>query len=163
MASQFSQPRPSAVFVQTEDFDVGMQLQQMAGEDGETGAIASFTGLVRGSETRPERHNTPLVALDIEHYPGMTEKSLQAIVAAAQERWPLQGVRVIHRIGRLAVGEQIVLVACASAHRQAAFEACQYIMDYLKNDAPFWKKAIFSDSEAWVDAKESDTRALDRW
>ena len=151
------------VSVQAADFDAGEVLRALSAGQHEVGAVASFTGLVRGSEPQAGHAGQALLALEIEHYPAMTQKSLEAIVTSAAGRWPLQATRVIHRTGRLAVGEQIVLVACASAHREAALQACEYIMDYLKNDAPFWKKAIYSDSEAWIDAKASDRKALERW
>ena len=151
------------VSVQAGDFDVGAEFAALAAAGGEVGAVATFTGLVRASEPQPGSDAQPLLALDIEHYPAMTCKSLEAILARAAERWPLQAARIIHRTGRLEVGAQIVLVICASAHRQAAFEACEFVMDYLKNDAPFWKKAIFADTEVWVEAKGSDIDSLQRW
>jgi molybdopterin synthase catalytic subunit len=143
-----------SVSVQPDDFDTGAELKMLGGVP-EIGALASFVGLVRGGQG--------LIAMTLEHYPGMTEKSLNAIVTEAQLRWPLLGVRVIHRVGRLLPGEQIVFVGVASSHRAAAFEACEFIMDYLKTRAPFWKKEESALSANWVDARESDNEAADRW
>lgn len=123
-----------------------------------TGALVTFSGLVR------DMHDgTPVEGLFLEHYPGMTQKSLQTIAEEAGERWPLQSLRIIHRIGTLHAGEQIVFVGVASAHRAAAFNACEFLMDYLKTRAPFWKKCIQPDREFWVEAKESDDAAARRW
>jgi molybdopterin synthase catalytic subunit len=146
-----------SISVQTADFDVGAELS-ILGEVAGAGAVASFIGHVRGGEGADA-----IDAMTLEHYPGMTEKSLAEIVAQAQERWPLLGVRVIHRVGRLLPGERIVLVGVASRHRQAAFEACAFIMDYLKTQAPFWKKEHTAHGARWVDARESDEAAASRW
>ena len=146
------------VRVQTEDFDVGAELHALTAADPGVGAVASFLGLVR------DGHGGQSVsAMTLEHYPGMTERQLQRIVGAAHVRWPLSGVRVVHRVGPLLPGDRIVLVAVASAHRQAAFLACEFIMDYLKSEAPFWKKETTPDGERWVDARDSDVQALARW
>lgn len=124
----------------------------------QVGAIVTFSGLVR------DMHDDQQVTgLFLEHYPGMTEKSLQAIAAEAQARWPLLALTIIHRIGELKAGDQIVFVGVSSAHRGAAFAACEFLMDYLKTRAPFWKKSIQANGECWVDAKESDTAASERW
>lgn len=148
-----------SVAVQHEDFDPGAILDALAAEQPESGGLASFIGLVR-----PIDEPAPLKALVLEHYPGMTERCLEAIETQARRRWTLLDVRIIHRVGRLAPGARIVLVAVVSAHRQAAFDACRFIMDYLKTEAPFWKAEELADgSTRWVDAKASDTAARDRW
>ncbi len=144
--------------VQHGDFDAGAEQRDLLAGRTDIGAIVSFTGLVRDFNERPD-----VSALTLEHYPGMTEASLQAIVTEAENRWPLQGVRVIHRIGRLAPGDPIVLVVVASAHRRAAFEACDFIMDYLKTRAPFWKKEHSDTGDYWVGERESDLRDAGRW
>jgi molybdopterin synthase catalytic subunit len=140
-------------------FDVGRELGAFGTGDLGIGAVASFVGSVRGTEPG----KPPLVAMTLEHYPGMTERQMAAIEAEARARWPLQDVLVIHRHGRLLPGEPIVLVAVASAHRQAAFEACQFLMDWLKTKAPFWKLEETAAGAEWVAAKESDDAAADRW
>jgi len=142
--------------VQTSDFDVGAEQQEFS--DPSIGAVVAFTGLVREFSEHPE-----VQALTLEHYPGMTEKSLFAITEQARQRWPLQQIRIIHRIGRLAVGEQIVYVGVSSAHREAAFEGCRFIMDYLKTDAPFWKQEHTRTGDVWVDAREKDQQARQAW
>lgn len=147
-----------SVRVQMDDFDVGAELARLTEGQPDVGAMASFLGLVRA-------HNEggAVSALALEHYPGMTEKSLLAIEAEARQRWPLGNVLVIHRVGELALGERIVLVAVTSSHRAAAFAACEFIMDYLKTRAPFWKRETTPEGARWVDARESDTSAADRW
>ena len=142
------------VSIQEADFDVGAELAALTADDGDAGAVASFVGLVRGAE---------VAAMTLEHYPGMTEKALAAIVDAARQRWPLRAVRVIHRVGRLLPGERIVLVAVSSRHRQAAFAACEFIMDDLKTRAPVWKREETSSGSHWVDARDSDDAAAQRW
>lgn len=144
--------------VQQEDFDTGLELQQLRAANPAIGAVVSFVGLVRDLN-----EGNAVSCMTLEHYPGMTEKSLQQIVAAAQQRWPLMGVRVIHRVGLLLPCEQIVLVAVASAHRGDAFAACEFIMDYLKTRAPFWKKEQTPAGAQWVDAREADDSAAARW
>lgn len=145
-----------AVRVQEADFDVGAELDALAAGDTDIGAVVSFTGLVRGTGGTRE--------MTLEHYPGMTEKALAAIEAEAHGRWLLQTTLIIHRIGPLAPGARIVLVATASRHRGAAFEAAEFLMDFLKTRAPFWKKEIAADGTAqWVDARESDDSAAARW
>ena len=138
-------------------FDVGAELGAFGRNDTAVGAVASFVGYVRDSG-RP-----PLVALTLEHYPGMTERQLAAIEVEARARWPLIDVLVIHRHGRMLPGEPIVLVAVSSAHRQAAFAACEFLMDWLKTKAPFWKLEETSESAEWVAARASDEAAADRW
>lgn len=143
------------VSVREADFDVGRELAGLAAGRTDIGAVANFVGRVRGGDG--------LVAMSLEHYPAMTEKALAGIVAEARARWPLLGVRVVHRVGRLLPGEQIVLVAVASSHRGAAFQACEFIMDFLKTRAPFWKKEELPGGSRWVDARESDDAAAARW
>ena len=143
------------------DFDVGAETAALTAGDLAAGAVATFVGLVRDRNdgSGPGR----VAAISLEHYPGMTEKSLEAIVAEAGGRWQLQGVRVIHRVGRLLPGERIVFVGVASAHRGDAFAACEFIMDYLKTRAPFWKKEDTPEGGRWVDAREADESAAARW
>lgn len=144
--------------VQREDFDVGAEIAALKKDRPEIGAIVSFTGLVRDIS-----HGKDVNAMTLEHYPGMTEKALAEIEEEANERWPLDGSLIIHRYGRMEPGENIVLVLTASAHRQAAFEAAEYLMDWLKTKAPFWKLEEGSTGANWVDARESDESATLRW
>ncbi len=146
------------VRVQEADFDAGRELDALARGRKDVGAVASFVGLVRDAN---DGH--AIGGMTLEHYPGMTEKSLAAIVDEAHGRWDLIDSVVIHRVGRLEPGERIVLVAVASAHRGEAFAACEFIMDYLKTRAPFWKREETADGARWVDARESDDTAADRW
>jgi molybdopterin synthase catalytic subunit len=145
-----------AVRVQTEDFDVGAESRALQADA--VGAIALFVGTVRGMSS-----DNGVTAMTLEHYPGMTEDELERIEAEARARWPLEDVTIIHRIGRLEAGDQIVLVGAASPHRQAAFDAAQFIMDFLKTDAPFWKAEERGAKTSWVDARESDDAARKRW
>ena len=149
------------VDIQSEDFDVGGIYQEMLQRtQGRAGAIVTFTGNARDLI----QEHRELSALSIEHYPGMTENALKQIAEQAVERFQLLAVHVIHRIGVLATGEQIVHVCTAAVHRKAAFDAAEMIMDYLKNDAPFWKKELWKDgTEGWVEQKKSDRDALTRW
>ncbi|MEI8396657.1 MAG: molybdenum cofactor biosynthesis protein MoaE [Rhodospirillaceae bacterium] len=147
-----------SVRVQREDFDVGRELESLSRGRPGVGAVVSFVGLVRDMVS--ER---PLLALELEHYPGMTERELAAIDAEARRRWPLETVLVIHRYGRLTPGDRIVLVAVASAHRNAAFEACQFLIDWLKTRAPFWKSEETTAGSHWVEAKAADDAAAARW
>ena len=159
------------VSVQAADFDVGQEIADLSRDSAEVGAVASFVGLVRNAlaspiaTTNPQATSGPALisAMTLEHYPGMTEAALAAIVAAAKARWVLQKVRVIHRIGRLLPGERIVFVGVASAHRGDAFAACEFIMDYLKTQAPFWKKEESATGGRWVDVRETDNDAAARW
>jgi len=144
--------------VQTQDFDLQAEYAQLRAVSQGIGAIVQFVGLMRDINEGDE-----VSTLFLEHYPGMTEKSLDAIVEQARERWPLLGVRLIHRVGELTPSDQIVMVMVASAHRQAAFAACDFIMDFLKTRAPFWKKEQTPDGSRWVDAKDSDNQAAERW
>ena len=147
-----------AVRVQTADFDCGAEIRALCAGDAKIGAVASFIGLVRdvsaGSAVR---------AMSLEHYPGMTERALEEICAEAKQRWDIIDTLVIHRVGPLAPCDQIVLVAVTSAHRGEAFAACEFIMDYLKTRAPFWKKEDTPEGARWVDARDSDDRAAERW
>ena len=144
--------------VQSEDFDVGRELTALVGGNHDIGGLAVFVGLVRDLAGGAE-----IQAMTLEHYPGMTEKLLAEIEAEARARWPLAACLVIHRTGRLEPGEQIVLVAAASAHRQAAFDACQFLIDWLKTKAPFWKLEETGEGARWVDARSSDDAATARW
>jgi molybdopterin synthase catalytic subunit len=142
--------------VQEAAFDPGAELSAFARSLGpDTGGIASFTGLVRNTDD--------LVAMTLEHYPGMTERQLEKIEAEALQRWPLTGALIIHRYGRMLPGEPIVLVAAASSHRRAALEACEFLIDWLKTKAPFWKLEETASGTAWVEAKASDDAAAERW
>ncbi len=144
--------------VQREDFDVGAELEALGRGKNDIGGITSFLGLVR--DMAGDKH---IDAMTLEHYPGMTERQLAAIEAEARRRWPLTGVLVIHRYGRLEPGDRIVLVATASAHREAAFESCHFLIDWLKTKAPFWKLEETPEGERWVEAQASDDAAARRW
>ena len=145
-----------AVRVQTDEIDVGAESRALQADT--VGGIALFVGTVRGLSS-----DNGVTAMTLEHYPGMTESELERIEAEARARWPLEDVTIIHRIGRLLAGDQIVLVATASAHRKAAFDAAQFIMDFLKTDAPFWKAEERDGKTSWVDARDSDSAARDKW
>lgn len=146
------------VRVQQEDFDVGAELAALTAGDARVGAVASFVGLVR------DRNDGDQVAgMTLEHYPGMTEKALEQIVAEAKSRWALYDVLVIHRVGPLQPTDRIVFVATTAAHRGEAFAACEFVMDYLKTQAPFWKREETPEGARWVDARETDDHALKRW
>ncbi len=144
--------------VQAEDFDIAKEIAALTGADRDIGAVVTFTGLVRGG-----KEDDNLAAMTLEHYPGMTEKALQEIEREAHERWPLKASLIIHRYGRLEPGENIVLVITASSHRGDAFEAAEYLMDWLKTKAPFWKLEESDAGAKWVDARESDDAAAKRW
>ncbi|AOZ06856.1 molybdopterin synthase catalytic subunit MoaE [Cupriavidus malaysiensis] len=147
-----------SVRVQREDFDLGAEVTALRRGNAAVGAVASFIGTVRDASG-----GTAVSAMELEHYPGMTEKALAAIEEAARQRWPLLGVTIVHRVGPLQPQDQIVLVAVASAHRGEAFAACEFIMDYLKSEAPFWKKETTPEGARWVDARVTDEAALRRW
>ncbi|OMG55173.1 molybdenum cofactor biosynthesis protein MoaE [Azonexus hydrophilus] len=147
-----------SVRVQQADFDVGAELTALRGSDTRVGALASFLGLVRDLND-----GASVAEMTLEHYPGMTEKALEEIVAEAKGRWDIYDALVIHRVGPLKPCDQIVLVAVTSAHRGEAFAACEFIMDYLKTKAPFWKKEVTPDGGRWVDARETDDTAAARW
>lgn len=144
--------------VQSEDFDLGVELKTLTEGNKAIGGLCSFVGLVRDMAD-----NENISAMTLEHYPGMTEKALTKIEAEANERWDLDGTLIIHRYGRLEPGDQIVLVAAASAHREAAFEACHFLIDWLKTKAPFWKLEDTQSGGKWVDARDSDEAATRRW
>lgn len=147
-----------AIRIQREDFDVAAEIAALTGGRADIGAVVTFSGLCRDEQGT-------LAALELEHYPGMAEAEIGRIAGEAVERWPLQGLTVIHRHGKIAPGENIVLVVAASSHRQAAFEAANFLMDYLKSRAPFWKKEHLVDGSegGWVEAKEADDKAAERW
>ena len=145
------------VRVQTEAFDIAAEIAALHGQDGRVGAVCSFLGTVR------ELHGEALTALELEHYPGMTEQALQAMVDVAMVRFNILGARIVHRVGVLKPLEPIVLVLVSSAHRGESFKACEFLMDYLKTQAPFWKKEHTDKGSRWVDARESDDQALARW
>lgn len=149
--------RPVKIAIQHEPFDTRTETELLTRQSGNVGALVSFSGICRADET--------LSALELEHYPGMAEAQIGRIVDEAFEKWPILGALVIHRIGKIPVGDEIVLVAVTSAHRHAAFDGANYIMDFLKSRAPFWKKEHLTGGGegAWVDAKESDEDALSRW
>jgi molybdopterin synthase catalytic subunit len=144
------------VSVQSEDFVLQAELDALSLDDLDAGAVTSFVGRVRqwgqGSQ-----------GLELEHYPGMTERSIHAMIDEAARRFDLRGVRIVHRVGLLGLGEQIVLVAVSSGHRRAAFQGCEFLMDWLKTQAPFWKKEVTAQGGQWVDARVQDDEALARW
>jgi molybdopterin synthase catalytic subunit len=139
--------------IQHEDFDTAAEIEAL--RKNSAGAIATFTGYVRGDDD--------LTALTLEHYPAMTEREIARHVAEAEQKWPLLGVTIVHRVGRLKPGERIVFVAVAAAHRRTAFEACEFLMDYLKVHAPFWKQEERDGRMSWVEAKSADDDAAKRW
>lgn len=147
-----------SVRIQTEDFDVSQELAALRAGDKRVGAVCSFVGTVRD-----RNEGSQVATLELEHYPGMTEKSIQSMMAQAQARFDIRAARVVHRVGLLQPQEQIVLVAVTSAHRGESFQACEFLMDYLKTQAPFWKKEVTPEGSRWVDARVSDDQALLRW
>ena len=147
-----------SISIQTEDFDLAAELADLRAGSAKAGALVSFVGLVRDFSGDKEIEN-----LFLEHYPGMSEKSLGKIIAEANTRWSLLGVRVIHRVGMLLPNEQIVLVATASAHRSDAFTACEFIIDYLKTAAPFWKREQTAQGTEWLCTKDSDMQRMQHW
>ena len=155
------------VRIQTEDFDLSTEVAQLRAQDRRVGAVCSFVGTVRewqeaAQAARAAQAQQPAV-MELEHYPGMTERSIAELIVQARQRFDVRGVRVIHRVGPLAVAEQIVMVAVTSAHRQQAFDCAAFLMDWLKTRAPFWKKEIAGGNARWVDARESDEAAARRW
>ena len=146
------------ISVREADFSFQDEYDQLRKNSGENGAAVCFSGLVREMGVTDQTQ-----AMQIEYYPGMTEKSLQSIIDQARERWPLSQVRIVHRVGCLNAGDQIVFVGVSSQHREAAFDACRFLMDYLKTDAPFWKKEITPEGEIWVEANQKDTVARNTW
>ncbi len=149
---------PTTVRLQREPFDVAAEAAALSRGRTDVGAVVTFTGICRGVED-----GGPIAALTLEHYPGMAEAEIERHMAEALARWPLSGVSVIHRYGRIVPGEDIVMVATASSHRQAAFAAAEFLMDYLKTRAPFWKQVEAAGAKSWVDAKETDDAAAERW
>lgn len=145
----------SEIRIQSEDFDPGAEIAALTTTAGDVGAIASFIGLVRADDR--------MQAMTLDHYPGFAEREIATHVAEARTRWPLLGVRVVHRVGRLTPGERIVFVGVASTHRGAAFAAAEFLMDYLKTRAPFWKLEERLDGSIWVEARESDEYRAKRW
>jgi molybdopterin synthase catalytic subunit len=148
----------TTVRLQREPFDATAEAARLRRDRSDIGAIVTFTGICRADEA-----GAPLLAMTLEHYPGMAEAEIGRHVEAAERRWPLLGVTIVHRHGRLAPGEDIVLVVTAAAHRQDAFAAAEFLMDYLKTRAPFWKQVEYADRRSWVDAKLSDDALADRW
>ena len=146
------------VRVQTEDFNPQVVVDDLCAGRADIGAVVTFVGLVRDSTK-----SAKISAMELEHYPVMTERALEDILEQARQRWELQGATIIHRVGKLSPAERIVMVAVASPHRGEAFQACEFMIDYLKTRAPFWKKETTSQGEHWVDARESDDHALARW
>ncbi|MBI36824.1 MAG: molybdenum cofactor biosynthesis protein MoaE [Alphaproteobacteria bacterium] len=148
--------------VQKEDFDISKEIEALASSDGSIGAVSSFVGLVRDQDSR-EVSAEALKSITLEHYPAMTEKKLLEIEIKAKSRWNIKSSIIIHRYGRLEPGEKIVFVACASKHRQDAFDACNFLMDWLKTEAPFWKLEESQSRKNWVKKRESDDKAAERW
>ena len=148
----------SSVRVQTDDFDVSAEMLTLRKRNPKIGAVASFVGVVRDLND-----GDSVSTLTLEHYPGMTEKSLEAIVQQAKERWDIYDALIVHRVGTMRPLDQIVLVIVTSAHRGESFQACEFLMDYLKTRAPFWKKEVTPEGERWVDARSSDDVAAKRW
>ena len=147
------------VSIQSEDFDLGAEVAALRAGDPAVGAVAAFVGTVR------DRHGDTggVQSMELEHYPGMTERAIEAMIDAAMQRFGIQAARVVHRIGLLAPLDQIMMVAVTSAHRGSAFQACEFLMDYLKTQAPFWKKVLTGVGARWVDARVADDAALRRW
>ena len=145
------------VIVQAKDFDLTTEVNLARSKNPQIGAIVSFVGTVRDLQSET------LKSLTLEHYPEMTEKSLESIVIKTRSRWELENITIIHRIGKLLISDQIVLVIVTSKHRQEAFDSCNFIMDYLKTDAPFWKKESSDEEEKWVDSSSNDKKQKKRW
>ncbi|MBR0893586.1 molybdenum cofactor biosynthesis protein MoaE [Bradyrhizobium tropiciagri] len=148
----------ATIRIQEADFDVAQEIAGLSKGRTDVGAVVSFSGICRGSE-----QGEPIAALTLEHYPGMAEAEIARHADEALARWPLQGLTIIHRFGRIAPGENIVLVVTASAHRQAAFEAAEFLMDYLKTNAPFWKREESARGTSWIEARDHDDAATARW
>ena len=148
----------ATIRIQEADFDVGHEIAALTKGRVDIGAVVSFSGICRGSE-----NGEPIAALTLEHYPDMAEAEIKRHTDEAMSRWPLSGLTVIHRVGRIVPGENIVLVLAASAHRQAAFEAAAFLMDYLKADAPFWKREEGASGTGWIEARDHDAAAAARW
>ena len=148
----------ATIRIQQADFDVAQEIAVLTKGRTDIGAVVTFSGICRGSE-----NGEPIAALTLEHYPGMAEAEIGRHADEALSRWPLQGLTIVHRFGRIAPGENIVLVVTASSHRQAAFEAAEFLMDYLKTNAPFWKREENARGTSWVEAKSHDDAAAARW
>ena len=146
------------VRIQSEPFDAAAEAKKLSGGRTDVGALVTFTGICRGNEG-----SEPIAALTLEHYPGMAEAEIERHVSEAIQRWPLIGVTVIHRHGRIVPGDDIMMVATASSHREAAFAAAEFLMDYLKTRAPFWKQVEKADGKIWIEAKATDDAAAGRW
>ncbi len=146
------------ISVQQEDFDVAAVSKKLTANRNDIGAVVTFSGMVRDQSS-----DQNLIALELEHYPGMTEKALEEIANSAMKRWDIEDLAIIHRIGKLKPAENIVMVVVISAHRKEAFNACEFLMDYLKTQAPFWKKEITRQGEEWIEFKQSDQQAADNW
>jgi molybdopterin synthase catalytic subunit len=144
--------------IQEADFDIAAEISALTKGRSDVGAVVSFGGICRGSED-----GTAIAALTLEHYPGMAEAEITRHAETAMSRWPLSGISVVHRVGRITPGENIVLVVTASQHRQAAFEAAEFLMDYLKANAPFWKRIDSADGTSWIEARDHDEDAAARW
>jgi len=151
------------VTIQTEDFDVSQEIDLLRAQDLRVGAVCSFVGTVRDTRALTGQALDEVQAMELEHYPGMTEKSIEFMIEQAHLRFDFYAARVVHRVGRLLPADQIVLVAVTSAHRGESFKACEFLMDYLKTQAPFWKKEQTPQGSHWVDARVSDDAALARW
>lgn len=155
------------VRIQTEDFDLSTELAALRGQDRRVGAVCSFVGTVRDRHADLERSTTvaqgEVQSLELEHYPGMTEKAIEVMIDEAMQRFDIYAARVVHRVGLMHPTDQIVLVAVSSAHRGESFAACEFLMDYLKTQAPFWKKEVTPEGARWVDARVADDAALARW
>jgi molybdopterin synthase catalytic subunit len=151
-------PVAARVSIQTHDFDLSAEVAALRGDDAGVGAVCSFIGTVRD-----RNDGSDVSAMELEHYPGMTEKAIESMIDEAFARFDIRGVRVIHRVGPLQVQDQIVLVLVTSSHRGTSFQACEFLMDYLKTQAPFWKKERTPEGERWVDARVADDAALERW
>nr|WP_315490058.1 molybdenum cofactor biosynthesis protein MoaE [uncultured Rhodoferax sp.] len=160
MNSSSQAPRVS---IQTEDFDLGQVVHTLRADDARVGAVCTFVGTVRDRNKADAVEAGSVTAMELEHYPGMTEKAIENMIDEAHRRFDIFGARVIHRIGLLQPTDQIVLVAVTSAHRGQSFQACEFLMDYLKTQAPFWKKEQTALGAQWVDARVSDDEALARW
>jgi molybdopterin synthase catalytic subunit len=148
----------ATIRIQQADFDVAQEIAALSKGRTDVGAVVTFSGICRGSE-----NGEPIAALALEHYPGMAEAEIGRHADEALARWPLQGLTIIHRFGRIAPGENIVLVVTASSHRQAAFEAAEFLMDYLKTNAPFWKREESAKGTSWIEARDHDDAATARW
>jgi molybdopterin synthase catalytic subunit len=148
----------ATIRIQESDFDVGQEIAKLTAGRVDVGAVVSFIGICRGSE-----NGEPIAALTLEHYPGMAESEIRRHADEAMSRWPLTGLTAVHRVGRITPGENIVLVLAASQHRQAAFQAAEFLMDYLKANAPFWKREESRKGTSWIEARDHDDAAAARW